>query len=88
MLVSRKDVMWVVKEVAASAVEIAAGAVKLIPQLLMKGYVLWNFILTGVVLVAARDLFMWMCPTILRLTKPIVDYINILLVFLSLFVNR
>lgn len=87
MGLTRKDVLWVLKKTAESAIEISTGVLNLLPQLMLKGYVLFNFLITGIVLIAARDLFLWMCPTLLRLTKPIVFYINYMLLFLGLFVD-
>ena len=53
----------------------------------MKGYVLWGLLCIGVLCVEARALFLWMCPTLLRLSKPIVFLLNALIDFIGLFVN-
>ena len=59
----------------------------LIPSLAIKGYVLFGFLWIGVVCVAARDLFLWMCPTLLQMSGYCTAVFNNLFLFLNLFIN-
>jgi hypothetical protein len=68
-------------------VDVAAGIVSLIPVLVLKGYVLWGLLCIGVICVEARALFLWMCPTLLKLSKPMVFLLNAIITFTGNFVN-
>jgi hypothetical protein len=70
-----------------AAIDITTGLVGIVPLLAIKGYALFALMMGGVVAVEARTLFIWMCPTLLACTKPIVVVINLLLLFLERFVN-
>ena len=67
--------------------DVAAGIITLIPILAIKGYVLFGILCIGAISIQARTLFIWMCPTLLKLSKPLVIYINLIIDFLEIFVD-
>lgn len=75
-----KHVKWILETLMAGVVQLAIGTAFLVVLVAMKFYVWFVFLFAGVLWLLARRLFLWMIPVLLKLTIPIVDVINAILV--------
>ena len=76
-------VEWILERLVTGGIELAAAIVQFFVVCALKFYVLFPFLWIGVFALAARRLFLWMIPTLLSLTGPIVFVINGILVWLT-----